>query len=168
MGQATLPGRFLTSPPTVTHFLHLDPFAPTSSTPGPTSSNGPLPKTNGAHAESSCRKVPVVLYDLDGTLIKTKSGNRFPSKRDDWAWWHTSVPHKLKAEWEAGKHLIVISNQGDSRTTIRTEWKAKLPLVAAKVRDAYARSSSYFLCVFASALTFPRCHPVFPFAYSPP
>jgi bifunctional polynucleotide phosphatase/kinase len=39
----------------------------------------------------------------------------------------------LKAEWEEGKHLIVLSNQGDSRPKIREEWKAKLPLITSKV-----------------------------------
>ena len=34
---------------------------------------------------------------------------------------------------EEGKHLVVLSNQADSRPKIRAEWKAKLPLIAAKV-----------------------------------
>jgi bifunctional polynucleotide phosphatase/kinase len=39
----------------------------------------------------------------------------------------------LKREVEEGKHLVVLSNQADSRPKIRAEWKAKLPLIAAKV-----------------------------------
>jgi hypothetical protein len=31
---------------------------------------------------------------------------------------------------------VVISNQGDAREKIRKEWKAKVPLIAAKVGDA--------------------------------
>lgn len=48
-------------------------------------------------------------------------------------WWASSVPTKLKEEWENGRHLVVISNQGDSREKIRSEWRAKLSLIAAKV-----------------------------------
>ncbi|EIW70140.1 hypothetical protein TREMEDRAFT_68510 [Tremella mesenterica DSM 1558] len=104
------PGTFLPSPPTLIHFLHLDPF----DRPGSS-------------------QVPVVFYDLDGTLIKTRKGGDFPSSRDDWQWWHDTVPSQLKSEWESRKHIIVLSNQGDSREKIRNEWKAKLPLIAAKM-----------------------------------
>lgn len=78
----------------------------------------------------------MIFYDLDGTLIKTKGTNTYPNGRDDWAWWHPSVPKRLKQEVDEGKHLIVISNQGDSREKIRSEWKAKVPLIAAKVSRA--------------------------------
>lgn len=49
-------------------------------------------------------------------------------------WWHPSVPEKLKQEWEDGTHLVVISNQGSKKPKIKSEWRAKLPLIAAKVR----------------------------------
>ena len=78
-----------------------------------------------------------MFYDIDGTLIQTRKGGQYPVGRDDWAWWHPSVPERLKAEWESGKHIVVISNQGDGREKIRREWRAKLPLIAAKVRDSW-------------------------------
>ncbi|WVW80807.1 polynucleotide kinase 3'-phosphatase [Kwoniella bestiolae CBS 10118] len=84
-------------------------------------------KTNG-HS-----KVAISFYDLDGTLIKPKSGAQFPKNRDDWVWWHSSVPELLKKEHEAGRHLIVISNQADPRDHIKSEWRAKLSLIAAKL-----------------------------------
>ncbi|ORX41001.1 polynucleotide kinase 3 phosphatase-domain-containing protein [Kockovaella imperatae] len=132
-GQSTLPGKIIASSSTVVHFLHLEPFSDAN---GPASSSS-VHQTTGsspkAESSSTRRKVPVVLYDFDGTLIKTSSGKRFPSGREDWAWWHPSVPGKLRAEHEAGKHLVVISNQGDKRPNVRAEWRAKLPLVAAKL-----------------------------------
>lgn len=149
------PGSFLPSPPTLIHFLHLDPFASSSSslnplpTPAPTpasSKTAPLPASVSAEEKlgessngSARAKVRVVFYDLDGTLIKPKGTNRFPTSREDWAWWHPSVPNRLKAEWEDGKHLIVISNQGNAREKIRKEWKAKLSLIVAKVSFSYHR-----------------------------
>jgi len=109
----TTSGSFLPSPPTLAHFLHLDPFN---------------------NSGESSKKIEIVFYDLDGTLIKTlKSGSGFPTSRADWQWWDPSVPSRLKREVEEGKHLVVLSNQADSRPKIRAEWKAKLPLISAKV-----------------------------------
>lgn len=86
---------------------------------------------NGDGAEN--KKIQIVFYDLDGTLVKTRSGSDFPTNRSDWQWWDSSVPTQLKREWAEGKHLVVLSNQGDGREKIKSEWKAKLPLIAAKV-----------------------------------
>jgi DNA 3'-phosphatase len=44
----------------------------------------------------------VAAFDLDGTLIATKSGMAFPKNAGDWAWWHGSVPSRLKALHENG------------------------------------------------------------------
>jgi bifunctional polynucleotide phosphatase/kinase len=115
-------GTFLPSPATLIHYIHLDPFtslSPERDSPGPSDPNP--------------TKVPIVFYDLDGTLIKTQSGAEFPKSRNDWTWWNACVPGRLKEERGEGKHIVVISNQGDGREKIRTEWRAKLPLIAAKV-----------------------------------
>jgi hypothetical protein len=113
-----------------------------------------------------------VFYDLDGTLIKTKNGGSgFPTNRADWMWWDSCVPGRLKREWEEGKHLVVLSNQGDGRPKVRAEWKEKLPLIAAKVSDFPCVSSS-LSCVFdtedittGNDMTWKpmadgRCHPI--------
>jgi bifunctional polynucleotide phosphatase/kinase len=120
-------GNFVSSPPTVCHFLHLDPFK-TETKP----ESAPVPEA-GPSSGLIRKSVTIVFYDLDGTLIKPRSGSEFPSGRADWTWWDVSVPGKMKAEWEEGKHLVVLSNQGDTRPKIREEWKAKLPLIMAKV-----------------------------------
>ena len=52
------------------------------------------------------------------------------------------MPAQLKAEWEEGKHLIVVSNQGDAREKIRREWRAKLSLIAAKVSEYCKRNGT--------------------------
>ena len=44
----------------------------------------------------------VAAFDLDGCLIKTKSGNQFPRDKEDWVWWRTCVPKKLKALHDEG------------------------------------------------------------------
>ncbi|ORY31226.1 polynucleotide kinase 3 phosphatase-domain-containing protein [Naematelia encephala] len=108
-------GKFLPSHPNLVHFLHLDPFAASSS------------------STLTSSKIPIIFYDLDGTLIKTKSKARFPKNREDWIWWHDTIPKRLKAEHDQGKHLVVISNQGVPHEKTKAEWRAKVSLIAAKM-----------------------------------
>lgn len=77
--------------------------------------------------------VPLVLYDLDGTLIKPKSGARFPKSADDWTWWHASVPKRLRADVADGKHVVILSNQGSRSVKLQKAWKEKIPQIADKV-----------------------------------
>lgn len=91
----------------------------------------------------------VAAFDLDGTLIKTSSGNRFPRDKDDWMWWHSSVKKKLRSLYEEGYGflyfdctysliyysytIIILSNQGSTRKKTIDEWKLKIPLIAIQV-----------------------------------
>lgn len=59
--------------------------------------------------ESSC--VDCVAFDMDGTLIKTKSGNVFAKDENDWQIWDQSVVGKLRDLRAQGKRLVIISNQ---------------------------------------------------------
>lgn len=38
----------------------------------------------------------IAAFDLDGTLIKTKSGVHFANDAGDWTWLYAKVPIKLK------------------------------------------------------------------------
>ncbi|KAL8011025.1 putative BRCT domain, HAD-superfamily hydrolase,subfamily IIIA, polynucleotide kinase 3 phosphatase [Plasmopara halstedii] len=51
-------------------------------------------------------------FDLDGTLIVTKSGNKFAKSTDDWKWFHASLVREKLAELARdGYTLIIFSNQ---------------------------------------------------------
>lgn len=51
-------------------------------------------------------------FDLDYTLIKTKSGNVFPKNKDDWVLWNNNIKSKLNELSKVPNSLIVIfSNQ---------------------------------------------------------
>ncbi len=54
----------------------------------------------------------VAAFDLDGTLIRTKSGKKFPLSTADWTWWHPCVPEKLRALHRDGFRLVIFTNQG--------------------------------------------------------
>ncbi|USW58317.1 Putative HAD-superfamily hydrolase,subfamily IIIA, polynucleotide kinase 3 phosphatase [Septoria linicola] len=67
------------------------------------------------------KPVKVAAFDLDSTLIVTKSGLQFSKGPDDWQWWHSSVLGKLKELSEDGYAVVVISNQ--SRVVLKPEPK---------------------------------------------
>ncbi|OAX81901.1 polynucleotide kinase 3'-phosphatase [Emergomyces africanus] len=62
-------------------------------------------------AVKSGLKRRVAAFDLDSTLIATKSGRRFPTNERDWKWWSPSVPSKLKELNDEGYVVVVLSNQ---------------------------------------------------------
>ncbi|KAJ5625954.1 hypothetical protein N7510_002263 [Penicillium lagena] len=53
----------------------------------------------------------IAAFDLDSTLITTKSGNTFAKSATDWKWWHASVPSRLQELYSEGFQVVVVSNQ---------------------------------------------------------
>ncbi|RLN97289.1 hypothetical protein BBJ28_00011401 [Nothophytophthora sp. Chile5] len=67
-----------------------------------------------ARAVHPCDKNPrkIAGFDLDGTLIVTKSGKRFAQNKEDWKWFHpTLVRDKLAQLVGDGYMLVIFSNQ---------------------------------------------------------
>ncbi|GAB4822297.1 hypothetical protein N2152v2_009343 [Parachlorella kessleri] len=54
----------------------------------------------------------IAAFDLDGTLVVTKSGAQFPTGKDDWKWFSKQVPSKLHEFAAEGYQLVIVSNQG--------------------------------------------------------
>lgn len=73
-------------------------------------------------------------YDIDGTIIKTKSGNVFPKNQDDWCIAFDQVPGKLRKLHDEHK-IVFFTNQAGIATgkTNATEWKRKLEFIVAKL-----------------------------------
>ncbi|KAF2764933.1 PNK3P-domain-containing protein [Teratosphaeria nubilosa] len=57
------------------------------------------------------KPVKIAAFDLDGTVITTKSGNKFARGADDWRWWHATVPTKMKELNNDGYAVVIMSNQ---------------------------------------------------------
>ncbi|CAM9964711.1 unnamed protein product, partial [Hapterophycus canaliculatus] len=53
----------------------------------------------------------IVAFDMDGTLIKTKSGKKFGDTPDDWQLWHSKIPEVLRRWHDRGYKVAIISNQ---------------------------------------------------------
>ncbi|KZW01259.1 PNK3P-domain-containing protein [Exidia glandulosa HHB12029] len=111
----------------------------------------------GTHALTSPSPTPApvkaALFDLDGTLIRTKSGHTFAQGAADWKWWALHVPRELARLVGEGWQIVIVSNQGGlNNEKKRGEWKKKveamarelgdtvpLTIIAATARDAYRK-----------------------------
>ena len=77
----------------------------------------------------------IIAFDLDGTLITTKSGAKFSKSSDDWKFFHQNVPNMIREKYHEGAHIAIISNQNGiskGHTTIG-ELKTKLRAIIAEL-----------------------------------
>tara|TARA_Y100000389_G_scaffold183236_1_gene200524 strand:+ start:1658 stop:2584 length:927 start_codon:yes stop_codon:yes gene_type:complete len=53
----------------------------------------------------------MVGLDYDWTIVNPKGGNTFPTYIDDWEWYSSTVPNKLKEYYDEGYMLVIFTNQ---------------------------------------------------------
>ncbi|KAI1130584.1 polynucleotide kinase 3 phosphatase-domain-containing protein [Nemania abortiva] len=58
------------------------------------------------------QSIKIAAFDLDGTIIKPKSGGIRPRDSDDWEWWDLKVPSKIQEAYGKGFAIKIITNQG--------------------------------------------------------
>lgn len=78
----------------------------------------------------------IASYDIDGTIIKTKSGNVFPKTNDDWMLNYQEIPKKLKLLVDDGFKICFFTNQaGIAKGKVNIdEFKIKVKEIIAKLR----------------------------------
>ena len=92
----------------------------------------------------------IAAFDLDGTLITTKSKRRFPKDKNDWKLANAFVASKLKELVEDGYSIIVFTNQKNLEKRMKkTDFKEKcadiqnlldIPIIFyAALEDGYIR-----------------------------
>ncbi|KAI5477406.1 hypothetical protein MNV49_006397 [Pseudohyphozyma bogoriensis] len=112
---------------------------PSSSSSSTSTMNFTLPKTSppqaclfGAYLSSSVvHSTKLAAYDLDGTLIRTKSGDDFPKDAKDWVWWNDKVKDVVRSYHDKGYSIAIFSNQawrGENPKKVQ-DVKAKMPVV---------------------------------------
>lgn len=63
----------------------------------------------------------IAAFDLDGTLIETKSKRRFPKDKNDWKIINDTIPLKLQQLHEDGYSILVFTNQKNLEKRMRKE-----------------------------------------------
>ena len=61
--------------------------------------------------KNSSGQQKLAIFDLDNTLIQTKSGNIFTREDKDWTWQFDSVPDVLRRLYHNGYSIIIVSKQ---------------------------------------------------------
>ncbi|KOB69536.1 Polynucleotide kinase-3'-phosphatase [Operophtera brumata] len=77
----------------------------------------------------------IAAFDMDGTLIKTKSGKVYPVDTKDWQIAFPQVSKKLKEHFEKGYKIVIISNQapiGNGRVKIE-DFQKKIEAIVEKL-----------------------------------
>ncbi|XP_072762871.1 uncharacterized protein F21D5.5 isoform X1 [Anoplolepis gracilipes] len=77
----------------------------------------------------------IAAYDMDGTLIKTKSGLVFPKDCNDWQLLYPDVPGKLKQLHTNGFKIVIFTNQaGLSSGKVKiSDFKLKIENIVRKI-----------------------------------
>ena len=77
----------------------------------------------------------ILAMDLDGTLVKTKSGAKFPTNSKDWVFWDDEVVPKLNQWHYKGYKIVIFSNQnGISKGhTTENEIKKKIEKISQQI-----------------------------------
>jgi DNA 3'-phosphatase len=53
----------------------------------------------------------IIGLDMDGTIIKTKSGSKFAKNAEDWIFWHEKVKSKLQEYHSQQYSIVIFTNQ---------------------------------------------------------
>ena len=91
----------------------------------------------------------IAAFDLDYTLIKTKSGKTFPVNKNDWILWNNKVLDKLNELISNGFQIIIFTNQSKLKNNQTIEdFKYKInniiQLLNLEVQVFIATKSGYF------------------------
>jgi Polynucleotide kinase 3 phosphatase len=63
-----------------------------------------------------------IAFDMDGTIITTKSGKAFPVDGSDWKFWDSSVPEVMRKHHKEGMTSLTLNLHQIDHNTI-SQWK---------------------------------------------
>lgn len=118
--------------------------------------NLPPPEVFKQYYEShgGSKKVKIAAFDMDSTLIDTKSGIKFGRGPTDWRWWNDEVTEVLKRYVDENYILAIFTNQGSVVVTPETKNASKsfknLALKINMMMNSLKSTSNTKVLVFAS------------------
>ena len=91
--------------------------------------------------------------DYDWTLVNPKGGATFPTHIDDWEWFSSTVPDKLKQYYDDGYMLVVFTNQSkpwkcDQIKLVMKSLNIPMFIVIARVKSEYKPNIILFDTLF--------------------
>lgn len=100
-----------------------------------TKAPGPWESYNGGqllvYTSADCKSsAKIASYDMDGTLINTRSGKVFPTNVDDWKLASGAVSTTIKAKHNDGFKIVIFTNQSGISSQ-----KTKVPDMKKKIQD---------------------------------
>jgi bifunctional polynucleotide phosphatase/kinase len=93
----------------------------------------------------SCSKHSIAAFDLDSTLITTRSGAKFPKSAPDWKFISARVKERLREAHESGLKIVIFTNQGGVSTG-RID-KSFLRTRTDAIADAVAVPAAFYMAI---------------------
>ncbi len=81
--------------------------------------------------KSMSKDKPIAGFDLDWTIIKTRSGKVFPKNHEDWDWLYDNTKEKLQTLSQK-YNIVIITNQNGLKTTDKRDEFIKKALAIIK------------------------------------
>lgn len=81
-------------------------------------------------------RTKIAAFDLDGTLIRPKSGLKFPRNASDWTFLRRDIKSRLSTLVDSGYAIVIVSNQNyASKPAKLDEWQLKMSSIGDRVSD---------------------------------
>ena len=81
----------------------------------------------------------IYMFDLDNTIIKTKSKKKFPVDKNDWVWLYNNIPNKINS-LDNSINGIISNQRGLKNNILINDWISKI--------DEIIKSIINFVCFF--------------------
>lgn len=95
------------------------------------------------------QKKTIAAFDMDGTLITTRSGRKFPKDAHDWQWIVPAVPTRL-AELAISDALLIIMSNQSGWAKHAADLRKKVEVMMSAVVMASTTNDTPFICMFAT------------------
>eukprot|EP01147_Barroeca_monosierra_P003465 gene3465-8297_t len=85
--------------------------------------------------EETIKNASIAGFDLDGTIITTKSGKRFPTGPADWKFCFDQVPKRLRSLYENHTKVVFFTNQAglEKKKTKPSDIKEKIEAIIEQI-----------------------------------
>jgi bifunctional polynucleotide phosphatase/kinase len=91
----------------------------------------------------------IAAFDLDSTLIKTKTGRTFAINADDWQWFSPNVPSVLNRYYLKGYRVLIITNQARIKRSspLLAVFQDKISQIDMDIRSEFPKIEFEVICL---------------------